>query len=86
MHECRKHFGLHALSYNSTLTITRLTSETAFRGIFQRNMMPNMSSTIIRMVTTTSKAEIRSQPSRRKTTTKTAARETPANIGSLISG
>lgn len=59
------------------LTMTRLTSETALRGMPQRNMTPNISSIISAMVTTTTSADRRSNPNSRNTITNTAASDMP---------
>ena len=59
------------------LTITRLTSETAFRVMCHQYIRPPMLTTIIVIVITTTMDENTSRPISRNVTTKIAARDTP---------
>ena len=63
----------YLLNIETFHTITKLTSETALIEIFQRYISPHISTIIIKTVTTISRAEMMSQPRRRKVMTKTAA-------------
>ena len=62
---------------STVITMTRLTRETALRGILHRYMIPNISKVIKLMVNTVRKAEMKSKPRRMNTITNTAASEIP---------
>ena len=58
------------------LTITRLTSETAFSSIFRIYMAPNMSRTVIAIVNVRIEAMKKLKPSSSRVTMKMASRDT----------